>query len=322
MNTDAITLTPLRESFGMAVEANARAPLRALPPDLVVSLFKRHGALLFRNFEADSDEFAAFTARFCRDFSTYQGGGFRWGPLDRQTVNNNETLLTVTGATQSFGIQLHGEMYYMKRRPTLLWFFCEHPPAVAGETTLCSGAELYRRMGDDAREFFARHRLKYVRHLTEGEWPVTFQTEDFRVVRRWCEENECDLTEHADGSITIEYVGPAVRRDAPAGEEVFINTLMLMYAAEQAFRSGIAAQIVNLPRNDCPMVVRLESGEEIPAPIVERVQQAADPLTVKVAWRKGDVLMVDNRRIMHGRRKCQGTDRKIFVRMGEPSFDA
>lgn len=322
MNTDTIALTPLRETFGMTVEAAERAPISSLAPELVVPLFRRHGALLFRNFEADSDDFTDFTARYCRDFSTYQGGGFRWGPLDREKINNNDTLLTVTGATQSFGIQLHGEMYYMKRRPTLLWFFCEHPPAVAGETTLCSGAELYRRMGDEEREFFARHRLKYVRRLTADEWPVAFQSDDFAEVRRWCEDNESALTEHPDGSITIEYVSPAVRREGPGGEEVFINTLLLMYAVEQAFRSGAAAQIVNLPRNDCPMVVRLESGEEVPARIVERLARAAEELTVKVSWRKGDVLMIDNRRVMHGRKKCHGTDRKIFVRMGEPSFDA
>lgn len=320
MHSDTITLTPLRESFGVAVEAARPAPIQTLSRDLVASLFRRHGALLFRNFGADADAFTEFSAAHCHSFSTYQGGGFRWGKLDRQKVNNNDTLLTVTGATQSFGIPLHGEMYYMKQRPTVLWFFCENPPATAGETILCSGAEFYSRMGEDEREFFARNRLKYVRHLTAEEWPVAFQHDDAAVLRRWCDDNDCELTESADGSVTIEYVCPAVR-PGPAGEEVFINTLLLLHSVEQAIRSGYAAQVIELPRNACPIYVRLESGEEIPAALVERLKQAAEVMTVKVRWKKGDVLMIDNRRVMHGRKNCQGADRKIFVRMGEPAFD-
>lgn len=320
MYSDTITLTPLRETFGMSVEAARPAPIQSLPREFVASLFRRHGALLFRNFVADSDAFTEFSAAHCHSFSTYQGGGFRWGKLDREKVNNNDTLLTVTGASQSFGIPLHGEMYYMKQRPTVLWFFCESPPATAGETILCSGAELYGRMSEDEREFFSRHRLKYVRHLTADEWPVAFKNEDAAGLRRWCDDNDCELTENADGSITIEYVCPAILR-GPAGEEVFINTLLLLHSAEQAIRSGYAARVVELPRNACPIYVRLESGDEVPAGLAERLKQAAEAMTVKVSWRKGDVLMVDNRRVMHGRKNCQGTDRKIFVRMGEPSFD-
>lgn len=320
MDSESFTTAPLHQTFGLMIEAKGRAPLSALPRDEVATLFRRHGALLFRHFDADSRAFVEFTSAYCENFSTYQGGGFRWGSLDREKVDGNETLLTVTGSTQSFGIPLHGEMYYMSRRPSVLWFFCENPPSEAGETTLCSGAELYRRLGEPEREFFRRHRLKYIRRLTGDEWRLAFQMEDPEGLRRWCDENESTIAENPDGSVTIEYVSPAVRRDPAADAEVFINSLLIVHSAEQALRAGFAAKLSGLPREDSPLVVRTEEGEELPADLVERVGRVGKDLTAKVAWEKGDVLMVDNRRIMHGRRSCHDRGRRIYVRMGEPSF--
>lgn len=320
MTSAAPTLTPLHTSFGLMIESPARAALRTLRAEDVAAHFRRHGALVFRNFAAETEDFLEFTERLCRDFSTYQGGGFRWGALDRQKINNIDTLLTVTGSTQSFGIPLHGEMYYMSRRPALLWFYCESPPSSGGETTLCDGAELYGRLSAPAREYFSRHRLKYVRHLLDGEWQVAFQTRELAELRRWCAENETALAEHDDGSVTVEYVSSAVRRGPRAGGDVFINNLLVIHTAEQAIRAGLAAEVVELPRNACPLVVRLEDGSQIPAALVEEIERAADGITFKHAWRKGDVLLIDNTRILHGRKKCADSARNIYVRMGEPAF--
>lgn len=320
MDSERFATTPLHETFGMIVEAKGRGPLSALPRDEVAALFGRHGALLFRGFDTDSQAFVEFTSAYCEDFSTYRGGGFRWGSLDREKIDNNETLMSVTGSTQSFGLPLHGEMYYMSQRPSVLWFYCETPPSEAGETTLCSGAELYRHLGEPEREFFRRNRLKYTRRLTGDEWRLAFQMDDPEGLRRWCEENDSTIAENPDGSVTIEYVAPAVQGDPEAGPEVFINSLLIVHSAEQALRAGFGAKLSGLPREASPLVVRTEGGEELPADLIERVGRVGKDLTAKVAWEKGDVLMIDNRRIMHGRKSCHDRGRRIYVRMGEPSF--
>ena len=320
MTSPALSLTPLSPSFGLMIESRARAPLQTLPAEEVAAHFRRHGALLFRDFAVETEDFLAFTTAVCRDFSTYQGGGFRWGALDRQKINGHDTLLSVSGATQSFGISLHGEMYYTSRRPTLLWFYCERPPAAAGETTLCDGAELYRLLSPAAREYFLKNRLRYIRHLTDGEWQVAFQTGEMADLRRWCDENGATLSEHDDGSVTVESVSSAVCKGRGAGGDVFINSLLIIHTAEQAIRTGLAAKLFDLPRNACPLVVRLEDGSEIPDALVEEIEKTAKGITVKHAWRKGDVLMVDNTRVMHGRKDCSDSARSIYVRMGEPAF--
>lgn len=320
MDSTRFLMTPLNDTFGLVIESSAQESIKTLPAPEVIALFKKHGTILFRNFAVETKDFLEFTEAYCKDFSTYQGGGFRWGSLDRQKVNNNETLLTVTGATQSFGIPPHGEMYYMGRKPTMLWFYCDQPPIEAGETTLCDGIELYNQLSDGEREYFAQQRLKYIRHLMDGEWQTAFQTEDLNEVRRLCAENDSTITENADGSISIEYVCSATHKERRGDKEVFINSLLIVHSVELSIRSGIAAKAVDLPRNACPLVVRLENGSELPASLVEQVERTANEMSVRISWKKGDILMIDNTRVLHGRRKCRGTERQIYVRMAEPAF--
>jgi hypothetical protein len=118
----------------------------------------------------------------------------------------------------------------------------------------------------------------------------------------------------------MEFVCSAVCRERGGNEDVFINNLLVIYAAEQAIRNGAAAKAINLPRNACPIVVRLENDAEIPSALVKQIGETANALSLKVAWRAGDILMVDNTRVLHGRKECLDSARNIYVRMGEPAF--
>ncbi len=309
----------LHQTFGLMIEAGDCTSVDKLPATEFIQLFKQHGALLLRDFKVDTETFLNFTSLYTREFSTYQGGGLRWGQLDRKQIDGHETLLSVTGSTQSFAVPLHGEMYYMRRKPGILWFYCAHPPEQAGETTLCDGIKLHESMSEDLKAFFARNRLKYVRQLTAEEWPVVFQTNELPVLRKWCAENGAELTVEDDNSILVEYVCSATSKNGEA--DVFINNLLIVYSAEQAIRTGVAQQVLgSLPRNVCPMVVRLESGAEVPEEVVAEIRKTAESLTYNVSWRQDDILMVDNTRVLHGRKRCEGQGRSIYVRMGEPAF--
>jgi alpha-ketoglutarate-dependent taurine dioxygenase len=68
--------------------------------------------------------------------------------------------------------------------------------------------------------------------------------------------------------------------------------------------------------------VRLEDGNELPKRVFDEIKKTAEHLTYSVAWKQDDILMVDNRRVLHGRKRCEGGKRSIYVRMGEPAFAA
>ncbi|MBW4572072.1 MAG: TauD/TfdA family dioxygenase [Tolypothrix carrinoi HA7290-LM1] len=320
MLTNQIQHRSLSNTFGRIIQGYGSKNILDLDNEEVINLFRESGTLLFNNFGTDADTFMKFTQLYCKSFSTYQGGGLRWGVLDRQAINNIETLLTTSGHSQGFPIELHGEMYYLKNHPTILWFYCENPPIQGGQTTVSDGREIFKNLSDETKKLFQSQKIKYVRQQASGEWQTTFQTDDLNIVQKFCDENETKLSINSEtGAITTEYVCSAIVKSRD-GEDVFINNLLLIYIAEWAFQSGWFAENLKMTNSSPPLVVRMEDGSCIPEHIIEELQQICDNLTIDIQWEKGDVLMIDNTKILHGRREATASNRKIFVRMGEPIF--
>jgi hypothetical protein len=53
-------------------------------------------------------------------------------------------------------------------------------------------------------------------------------------------------------------------------------------------------------------------GREIPADLLDEMRGLTDELTRDIEWKNGDVVMIDNTRVMHGRRAITDPDRTIF----------
>jgi alpha-ketoglutarate-dependent taurine dioxygenase len=313
------TVRPLAPSFGALVEARGERAPTELDPAEIARLFVNSGALVFRGFQVGSPRFLELTSMYCGAFMTYQGGGIRFGPLDRQSIGGNPTLLTTTGHTQGFAMDLHGEMYYLKRRPEVLWFYCETAPARAGETTLCDGRELLGLLPAETRRFLETRRLRYIRRLGEGDWQTAFQTQSLDEVRRICDENETALRLLPGGQgIETEFSDSALRTSPTVRAEVFINSLVLIHGTEQAFESGwVKEKISSMGARQCPMVVRLEDGSRLPDAMIEEIRRLSKKILLPHAWQKGDILMIDNTRVLHGRKDAAGAERVIYVRMAE-----
>ncbi|MDG1480929.1 MAG: TauD/TfdA family dioxygenase [Myxococcota bacterium] len=62
--------------------------------------------------------------------------------------------------------------------------------------------------------------------------------------------------------------------------------------------------------------VTMANGAPIPRLAWEEAKAVADTLTVAVRWRRGDLLMIDNHRCMHGRRPLPASDpRTLYSRV-------
>lgn len=306
---------PLTETFGAIVQPPSGSS--ALPdPGDVMRFFAERGAIILRGFPFTKASFTEFSNAACAGFSSYVGGGFRFRGLDRQSKDASGTVLSTTGSTQSFPIALHGEMYYQTQRPDVLWFFCEKAPARRGQTTVADGAALFAGLSDASKDLLRSRQLLYVRQLGAADWPTTFQTEDPEAMKRICAANGTSVAMAPDGSIRTEYRAAAIRpgRD---GRETFINNALMLWQFEAGFRAGLASALLGDDVKQLPLVVRLDDGSELPASLVEDVERAGEACTVEIVWQEGDIAIVDNRRILHGRRKTGGEAREILVRLGE-----
>jgi alpha-ketoglutarate-dependent taurine dioxygenase len=302
----------MRESFGTIIEARPGEQLLDLPKEYVEQVFALSGAILFRGFAADTDSFLRFSARFSAEFSTYQGGALRWKAFDRQMIDGIPTLLTTTGHNQTFPIPLHGEMYYGNDRPDILWFRCVKAPAFAGETVLAESSEMAAALSDRTRALFESRNLKYTRDLPAEDWPVAYQTHDIEEVREACSKAATRVDLRQDGSLRTEFICSAF-----AEKGRFINSILPLTFAERAYERGKGWEDSSQSSPQLfPVVVRFEDGSRIPAAAIEDIERAAEQVTFKILWRDGDLVIVDNRRVMHGRARTVGNDRVIQVRMG------
>jgi alpha-ketoglutarate-dependent taurine dioxygenase len=307
------------ERFPFVVRRGDERSLGDVDARRVRELLREHGALLLSGFDCDADEFVAFTEKFAPTFSSYRGGAFQWAPFHREAIGGRPTLLTTTGASQGFPIPLHGEMYYLKRRPALLWFYCQEPPVRGGQTTVCDGLAIFSALSDETLRFLETHRIRYIRRFPAGEWREVFQTSDLDALRRICAAEDTEVkVDAATGAVTTEYVcSPLLRR---SNDTVFINNLVEIVFFERAFESGFVSRYLpGTHTTEAPFMVRLEDGARVPSAIVREISRVNVALTVDVSWRRGDLLMLDNSRALHGRREAVGSNRVIYVRMDEPS---
>ncbi|MEZ4714992.1 MAG: TauD/TfdA family dioxygenase [Caldilineaceae bacterium] len=167
MATGTLLVSPLTATYGTVISNDNGESVLDLDERQIVDLFSRSGALVLRGFNSTLDEFRTFTDCYGSDFLTYQGGGFRFRSFDRRAINDESTILSVTGGSQGFPMPLHGEMFYLKIRPRILWFRCEIPPERDGETTLGDGAEIFAALSPATQEL-----LRTPPFATTAPWPT------------------------------------------------------------------------------------------------------------------------------------------------------
>ncbi len=56
-----------------------------------------------------------------------------------------------------------------------------------------------------------------------------------------------------------------------------------------------------------------EDGSPVPVSLLERIKEISDDITYPIAWRKNDLVMVDNTRFMHGRRRVLNPDTRLIA---------
>ncbi|XZF15891.1 TauD/TfdA family dioxygenase [Chitinophagaceae bacterium MMS25-I14] len=312
----------LTNSFGLVLEPGYSSDPMELDLNEVADLFKTHRTLYFKGWDFDVEKFRAFSGRLSGNFSSYEGGGFRFKELDREFVSPDKTIMTTTGHTQGFSIPLHGEMHYIGTPPPLIWFYCKTPGGNTGQTTICDGYELANRLSDNVKKFFNGRQIKYSRFLGDGSWQSSFLTDDPEKAMEICRQQKVSYQYDAEKKemITDFHVSPFTERGYVSGSK-FINNLLNIVSVEWAFESGWVKENFSSDFGArCPMIVRMDDGSRIPGDILDEIRECAEACTINVEWEAGEVLMIDNLSVMHGRRESRNPAREIFVRMGDAGF--
>lgn len=268
----------------------------------------RHGAVLFRGFPIDgANDFDAFIRAFNFDSFTYEES-----LSNAVRINKTELVFTANEAPPDVSIYLHHEMAQTPLFPARLFFCCEIAPDRDGETPLCRSDVLVERLKSEAPEFVdacERLGVKYSNVMPGDDDPHSGQGRSWRstlsvATRDEAESRLGDLGysyEWLDGDVLKATTPqlPAVRTLVD-GRKVFFNQLIA------AFRGWKDT------RNDPGKAIRFGDDSPIDAAGMQRAIELADELSFDLAWQAGDVALVDNFLVMHGRRPFQGS-RRVLV---------
>lgn len=259
-----------------------------VPSSQILDLYRAHGALLLRGFPFDLATFRAFTETFC------SSSVFNESP-DRLLLDETNNIQSVNGGTDPF--PLHPELSREPWKPDACFFCCLEPPREQGETTVCDGVEIVRRLPPEVRESLAARRLLYIQPAspeTLAYWLGTPTPDDARLTSP---PPHCPyrFVRTAKGVMRV-FSRPALHRTMFGDDLAFGN--FLLFARYYLNRSNFPA---------------LDDGRPVPEAWTEAVKRVSDALTAPIPWEKGDLIMLDNTRFMHGRNAIVDADQRLIA---------
>lgn len=299
-------------------------------------LLAEHGGILFRGFDIKKpDQFKAVMSTFTTDLAEdYKG------IAPRKHVTDH--VFTTTEVTDYAIILPHSEMAYSYQRPGIIGFCCQVAPSIYGETSLFNCGSVYNSLSQECIDLLEKG-IQYVRchphhwekHLfkTGSTWPESFSTEDKKEVEKslkeagfdyeWDEKNQLKITTSLPVFITHpltkqKYVN--ILFSHSINEFKTLNLFKQRYSILLRYIVKIVAAFAMLKGKGVGLTkIYDHNGSPLPRHIIKELHKAFWDHSVLFAWRKNDVLVLDNITTAHGRMNVIGS-RKILACLGEPYF--
>jgi alpha-ketoglutarate-dependent taurine dioxygenase len=266
-------------------------------------------ALVFRGFGISAAQLERLTDLLLTSRLPYVHGN-----SPRTKVGDN--IYTSTEYPPELAISMHNELSYAARWPARLLFFCETAAATGGATPVVDGARWVNSLDREVRDRFSGG-IRYIQNLPDGRgfgktWQQTFETDDKNAVEAYLSGAEATW-EWTAGGLRVTQIRPATTRHPVTGDEVWFNQADQWHPATLGDKTA-ATLARMMPEESLPQSVRFADGSDIPDDYVRHVRDRGFEAAVDVNWRPGDLLLIDNVLVAHGRREFTGS-RRVLVAM-------
>lgn len=281
------------------------------------------GALLLRGFPVYSpDDFAeVIEALNLGTYLNYIGG-------DSPRIKVRKGVYTSTEAPPSVRIPLHNELSFVKYYPRNIYFFCQVEPVNGGETPIGDARKIYEAIDPEVRQRFIERELKYVARyyhkslimdtmnkIQKGHknWMEVFETETKEEVERLCRECEYGCKWLRRDWVQISQERPATLNHEVTGETTWFNQAHL-YDYNPKFLGlwrYIGYRLFYCRRDIRHHEIFYRDGERISRKDLYHILDVLEDQSIYFKWKQGDVLVLDNVLMMHGRAPFSGKRRVL-----------
>jgi len=208
-------------------------------------------------------------------------------------------IVTVNEGTGAIG--WHAEASFTPLWPDFLFFFCVNSPRDGGETLLVDGVDVYDSLCEQAQQ---RARQVQLFHTREARFDVPDEIAAFLGLFKVNSRSELEAVFSNIPVREDEQWSHLTRADAVK----YVYSHPLVRRGKWSTRLGICGFLPELP-----MI-----GDDVllPDDLYKSISDAATSYRYLHRWRDGEVLIIDNTRMMHARNAVTDQARKIVLRIG------
>lgn len=244
----------------------------------------------------------------------YNGGG----GVTRPTLGDSFLLDAGVGAPHELSIQLHNEMAYADAFPSRIAFAMVRPAEQGGTTTICDNVALTARLSPTLRARMDGG-VRYLRILhpetDRGDplfymsWEGAFQTEDFATAkeRAFGRNGYGSLQVLSDKRRLLHTLWSPVFVTHPVHGELYFSSILNRHGSWLDDHATFGKLLLS----DRPYHCLWADGTEISDGELTELRCLHMECTQHLQLARGDVLILDNLRVSHGRTPWNGSSRQL-----------
>ena len=271
---------------------------------------EEHGAIIFKDLPVKTaEDFDQFVSTFNYDTFTYEES-----LSNAVRINKTNKVFTANEAPREVEIFLHHEMAQTPTYPKNIFFFCKSASETGGETPLCRSDQLYEALLKEDKtliESFEKFGVIYNSIMSSGDELISGQGRSWQKTLGVSSKNDAeaklselgyswDWIEGDNLSVTTKPL--KATKELKDGKKSFFNQVI---AASLGWKKSSKNQIAP---------VRFGNDQEIDQSAIENISELAQSLTLLRSWQDNDILLIDNYRVMHGRKPFSGNkNREVLV---------
>ena len=248
-----------------------------------------------RGFEMDMKASSAITSELCKTIT--------FDPARENTDKNTQKVDAGLGP-----IGLHIENGNTPVCPDLVAFYSSKATFEGSQTIICDERRVFEAFSDAQTTRWSQ-RMTVTRTLPEVLWkrylanehPAISEPEEVtheHILQFKASIPDQDFTLEDDGSLEYTLKVAPVHPSSLSNGRSFANS------------------ILGPSHNYEPPVYTLDDGADVTSEEKEELREIAETCTVEITWQHGDVAVIDNTRVMHGRRAIKDQNRQLFIGMG------